>query len=160
MRRIICSLPLLALIGGVAIVIGAIIEAHKKPVDSDSKKNPSAQVAVAPDADTFTDQDRKLVNQVFDNPHLIDAPLPQQTRSSTVVHPENEASLPTFANNPPSNINQPIESTILTANQESFASLRTDVIRNPDSEQNKATAQTIMEMRQKRVERLTQNESK
>ncbi|MBN2785889.1 MAG: hypothetical protein JXR25_13790 [Pontiellaceae bacterium] len=156
MKRIICTLPLLACIGGIGIIVAAVIESHEKQTEPAFIDRPTAEVAMVPDADTFTQQDRELVQQVFDNPQVMDDTSSQHpTVSSLVVRPENGSTMSSAGNNSSMNIERSAETiAVPTENLESFASLRTDAVRNPESEQNQAAAKEIMKMRQRRVEQL------
>ena len=157
MKRIIHVLPLLVCIGGIGIIIAAIIESNEKESEAIVAEPPSAEIAVTPDAETYSQADRQLVQQVFENPQTMDDARNQPTASSVLAaHPANGATM-SSTENESIPLNESTETIhVPPKNVESFASLRTDAVRNPESEQNQTTAKKIMQMRQRRVEQLAQ----
>ncbi|MBN2785357.1 MAG: hypothetical protein JXR25_11055 [Pontiellaceae bacterium] len=156
MKRIVHILPLLVCVGGIGIIVVAIKESREEQQKAAFVEKAVPQEAAAPDAKTYAPQDRKLVQQVFDNPQMMDDASPQAAAiSSSVERPGNPSTLSSSMNNASMHMERPSETiTVPPKNLESFASLRTDAVRNPESQQNQATAEEIMKMRQRRVERL------
>ncbi len=157
MKRIIQFLPLVVCIGGLAIIVMAILEHREKKQDIAIVELPKPMTAVAPDSEHYTTQDQKLVQQVFDHPKTLDS---ADTSKNSIV---DETTVPsstslvssqfkgTGIHGEPQDINR-IQAT--TSHFDGFASLRTDAVRNPDSQQNQATVKSIMGKRQRRVSQL------
>lgn len=157
MKRIIQFLPLVVCIGGLAIIVMAIREHREKKQDIAVVELPKPMTAVAPDSEYYTTQDQKLVQQVFDQPKMLDSTV----TSNHAVADETTLPSSTFLVSRPfqdrgihsesSNINR-----IQTSASyfDDFASLRTDTVCNPDSQKNQATVNSIMEKRQRRVNQL------
>lgn len=155
MKRIVTFLPILVLVCGVGVIVFAIREYRQNQQDP-VVEIPKPVVAVAPDADTYSQQDQELVRQVFDQPETLDSR--SSSNAPTIVATIAPASRPdllsaqfqtTEARMPGGD-----EQVAASSQVQSFTSLRKDDVRNPNSEQNQAAVRSIMEKRQRRVDRL------
>lgn len=154
MKRLVGILPFVVFAVGAWIIVSAVVkhrETKRETVSEDTKSVP----AVAPDAETFSPQDRELVGQVFDEPELLDSrPVP----AIPLVAIHDEDGRPAMMSAQTQGVDKEMDGAEPVQEQplliESFASLRTDAVRNPESEQNQATVKKIMGMRQRRVAEL------
>jgi len=170
MKRIITILPILVCLAGAWIIVAAVMEHREKKKEDVLVVEIEPLPAVAPDADTYSAQDRELVRQVFDEPETLDAErasLPHNWKR-VVTDLAQEATKANHGNTDrPALMSaqfQGTENETIEAGSEqvqsppsmveSFASLRTDAVRNPDSEQNQAAVKSIMQKRQNRIAEL------
>lgn len=154
MQKIIHALPVVVVMAAISIIGYQIVESRK------AKKKPEPTVVVAekvtaenlPISKELPEADRQLVARVFNTPEELDAaavvPETRGAVKTSVVHPVLLSEVK-FSEQP--------ETTVTAdwnpAFQKDFESLRTDAIRNPDSEQNRTTVNTLMQKRQQRLAR-------
>lgn len=154
MHKIIHGLPVVVVIAAL-IMIGDYVAEERK-----AKKKPEPTVVAAekvaaenlPVSETLPEADRKLVAHVFNAPETLDtATVVPDTRAAeppAVTHPALLSEVASFAQ-----AATPVTADWNPAFQKDFESLRTDAIRNPDSEQNRTTVNTLMQKRQQRLAR-------
>lgn len=152
MQKIIQSLPVIVIVAALSVIIYHVIEERQVT------KKPEPAVAVAekvaaenlPVSANLPEADRQTVSRVFNTPEQLDAaltvPTPVSAEKLSVAHPAllSEAKSVEVAKTPVSTDWNP-------AFQKDFESLRTEAIRNPDSEQNRDTVKTLMQKRQQRL---------
>lgn len=152
MQKIVQGLPILVVIAALGLIGFHAIESRK------AKKKPEPAVVSAekltaenlPVDQALSESDRKLVFRAFDAPEELDA---------AAVVPENQATDQLFAVHPAllSEIEpaEPFRKSVTAewnpSFQKDFESLRTEAVRNPDSEQNRATVNALMQKRQQRL---------
>ncbi len=96
-----------------------------------------------------------MIQQVFSSPEMLDEKqsrvgLSQKETPKIPARPELMSAL--FQGAEPGTVKPEIEQVqVASPLIESFASLRTDAVRNPESAQNQATVKSIMKKRQRRV---------
>lgn len=154
MKRLLNILPLIICVIGTGIIV-FVIKEHWESKQEDASEYVKPLPATAPDAETFSPQDRKLAGQVFDNPGLLDS---RSTPASSAIAIHDKDARPPMMSAQFKGIEkddaEPKQVQQLSPFVESFVSLRTDAMHNPDSEQNKAVVKSIMGKRQRRVAEL------
>jgi hypothetical protein len=125
-----------------------------------TKKKPESSVVVAekvsaenlPVSEELPKADQQLVSRAFNAPEALDAaPVVLESRAITSV---SAAQLRLLSEAEPSTRPRtPVSTDWHPAFQKDFESLRTEAIRNPDSPENRATVNTLMEKRQQRLAR-------
>jgi hypothetical protein len=154
MKRIIQFLPLAVVFIGIATIIYYVRDHKIKKTIARELVYPEAS---APESENMTPTDQDLVQSVFDNPQEVDA-LPAHNASALARE--------MLVNRPalmPATLENTSEHGVYLdlakmreepPMAESFYSLRTDAVRNPYSEQNRAAVNSIMKSRQKRISQL------
>lgn len=154
MQKIIHWLPVVVVITALVMIGYYVVEERK------TRKKPEPDTVVAekvsaeklPVSETLPDADRRLVAHVFNAPETLDtATVVPDTRTAeppSETHPALLSEVQSSAQ--PAT---PVTADWNPAFQKDFESLRTDAIRNPDSEQNRTTVNTLMQKRQQRLAR-------
>ena len=157
MKRLIEYLPFIVLGVAACIVAAAILEfREKKKEDSTNIEQAKPMIATAPEGENHAPVDQALTREVFNDPSTLDS-VPVSTTEAVVVHNTRESpalltegkvgggDLPAAQ----------IERIAVEGNElEAYASLRSDAVRVPESEQNRAAVESIMRKRQRRVEQF------
>ena len=158
MRRILHLLPVLVVLAGIGIITHYAMESRNQKKEQEAAKVEEPPAA-APVADTLAPMDQALVNQVFDDPETLDS-VPEPVPAKALDHHASLANRPPLM---PPKIEETdkreayLESDAMKAAPpyvKGFASLRTDAVRNPDSEQNRAAVRSIMKKRAQRISQL------
>lgn len=172
MQKIIHGLPVVVVITALIMIGHYIIEERK------AKKPPEPGVVVAekvaaenlPVSETLPEADRQLVARVFNAPEELDAatavPAARPAEKTAVTEKPNAATVASTASpqaekapallsevEPSTQSKTPVSADWKPAFQKDFESLRTEAVRNPDSAQNRATVNTLMQKRQQRLAR-------
>ncbi len=154
MKRIIHILPLLVCVAGMGFIVAAIMEYRGSQNKPTAIERGVPQAAVAPDAETYGALDRKLVKKVFEEPDALNDALSESLFPADAArvgrNPEPMASIADCSS---MHIDRSAAIVVSQPLIESFASLRTDEVRNPASKQNQETVRSLRDMRQRRVDR-------
>ena len=150
MKYLIRILPLVVCVAGVWIIVSTVRK-HQETQEAVVLKEAKVPTAIVPDAETYEPKDRELVQQVFEEPERFDSALPKTVSVAVASRPEGTIFMPDLAVNMIEKPRDPRTISMSSEEIDSFTSLRTDAVRNPESEQNQATVRTLMKMRQRRV---------
>ncbi len=152
MQKIVQSLPIIVLLAALGVIGWHIIEARKakhilEPCVYVAEKTDAENLPVA---ENLPKADRQFVLRAFNAPEELDTALiALETRSvdkAAVVHPALLSEIePSLA------VKKSVTANWKPAFQKDFESLRSEAIRNPDSEQNRTTVKTVMQKRQQRL---------
>ena len=85
--RIIRTLPLLALLGGVIMITSYIIQDHKKKTKERIRKEASVAVSVKtlPNGGNEEKKDHRLASRIFKSPELLDEKIADSTINNTAT---------------------------------------------------------------------------
>ncbi len=154
MKRLTSILPFVVCGVGAWILVSTLIEYRGSKREDTVAGNAKALSAAPPESAHYAEQDQRLVEQVFDNPKILDS-LQSKASSITAVDGIAISEMAMgISTNTPTEWEVPKTLSVSSSEIASFSSLRADAVRNPESEQNQATARSIMKMRQRRVTRL------
>lgn len=157
--RIICFLPLMALIGGAVLIALAVFEDYqqKKSVETELADLAEPMTTTELELDNLNSDGSGLAQQVFKKPEILDLEIDEKNEGDPrVAGSWGQPLLNTnqFQNNGFERSMDDSQIKNITSRYDAFASLRTDDIRNPDSAQNQLAVKSIMEKRNRRVSQL------
>ncbi len=154
MKKIIQSLSIVVVFAGVGIWIYHIVEDLKLRKDPEPPATTAQKISPdeLPISEEVVAQDRALLEKTFKTPEALDA-AEVVTSSTASAPPIERPTLMSEIDFPEKAPKPPVDTKKLPYFHAGFASLRTDAVRNPDSEQNQKTVTRLMQMRQQRLQR-------
>jgi hypothetical protein len=153
MQKIVQSLPILVIAVAIGIIAYQVAEHRRIKAEAQAEIPPVAEKVTAdqlPVATNLPALDRQLVSKAFASPETLD----QASVTSSTEAVQRPATRPTLLSETMSAGSPEAVETDGHQDayfQKDFESLRTDAVRNPDSEQNRATVNTLMLKRQQRL---------
>lgn len=147
MQKIIQILPLVVIGVAVGMIAVHIVERQKEKAEAKPSITVAEKVAQLPVNSQLSETDRQLAERAFQAPEELDSAIASNSLVSPVPPQRptmmSEVNVQEPTNRAPAGDDQYF--------QKDFESLRTDAVKNPDSEQNRATIKKLMEMRQRRL---------
>ena len=155
MQKIVQILPIVVVIAAIAMITYYVVEDRRKDVKEEpaitvAEKIPASQLPVS---DELTEADQQIVSRAFEAPEELDtAENPTRTpRPELLSVKEKPTGRLSEISTPVSMAEAKPADTTPMYFVDDFSSLRTDAVRNPDSEQNRTTINTLMKKRQQRL---------
>jgi len=152
MQKIVEMLPIIVIAVAVGFITLHIVEKRR------TKEEPGPEIAVAKKvtqlqlADDLSTSDRRIAERAFHAPEEMDAVSTASAEANVAVRPPERPSgslLSEMEFVEPETLGPAGNDQYF---QKDFESLRTDAVRNPDSAQNRATVNRIMQIRQQRLQ--------